>query len=147
MPMSRARRSSMISRVLIAVALTLGLAAVAAASVKSGSYSGTTKQKQKITFTLAKGSVSSVAFKINDTCPDKHILRVTVGPKYFPALRLDSKGNFSASVHPPNASNQPTSIKGTIKGKSATGSITDTTMSSKEHKLCHGHTTFAAKTK
>jgi hypothetical protein len=145
MPMPRARRS--ISRVLISVALTLGLTAVAAASVKSVSYSGTTKQKQKIAFSVASGKVSRIGFKINDTCPDKHILRVTIVPTYFPALALDAKGRFSASVHPPNAANQPTSIKATLKRKTVTGSISDTTMSTKEHKLCHGRTTFAAKTK
>lgn len=149
--MSRPRCGSLISRGLLAVAFTLVLAAVAVASVKTGSYSGSTKQHRKITFSVARqigsDAVNGVAFQINDTCPDKHILRVTVGKNYFPSLKVDSKGRFGATVHPPNAANQPTSIKGTISGKTTTGTISDTTMSAKEHKLCHGRTTFTAKTK
>ncbi len=146
--MSWARRSS-ISRVLTAAVLTLALAlaSVAAASVRSLSFSGVTKQKLRITFAVAKGSVSRFSFHINDTCPDKHMLKVTIGPAYFATLKLDAKGRFSASVHPPHAPNEPTSIKGTIKGRSATGLITDTTLSTREHKLCHGRTTFSATAK
>lgn len=145
--MSRARRSSMTARVLIAVALTLGLATAATASVKALSFTGVTKQKQKITFSVAKGSVSHLAFNIHDTCPDKHVLKVIVGATYFPALKLDAKGRFSISVHPPHEANQPTSIQGTITGKTAAGSISDTSMSTREHRLCHGSTTFTAMTK
>jgi hypothetical protein len=142
--MSRARRSSRISGVLSAAALTLALASVAAASVRSLSFSGVTKQKLRITFAVAKGSVSRFSFHINDACPDKHILytRVTTG-----ATSLDAKGRFAAVFYSPHAPNEPTSIKGTIKGKSATGSITDTTLSTRERKLCHGRTTFTATAK
>lgn len=152
--MLRARSSSFTSRMLVAVALSLVFAAVAAASVKSGGYHGTTNQRVVgarrhigIAFTVSNGNVSGIHFKINDTCPDGHILVVTVSKPYFPALPIGRKGKFSATVHPPNAATQPTSIRGTISGKTATGAISDTSLSPKEHRLCHGHTGFTAKTK
>jgi hypothetical protein len=134
--------SSVSLLLLIAVALTLVLAAVGTASVRSGSYSGSTKQNKKITFSVAKGKVSRIAFTIIDTCPGKRIIEVIIDSTSFPALKLDSKGRFSASIHPPHASNQPTTIKGTINGMNATGSITDASISIR---LCHGRTTFTAK--
>jgi hypothetical protein len=109
-----------------------------------GRYTGTTGQRQGITFSVSGHSVAGISVKLDDICPDGHTLRVTIGSGYFPALPIDNSGRFSATVHPPNAPDQPTTITGRITGTTANGSIADTTISQQELALCHGKTTFTA---
>jgi hypothetical protein len=130
-------------KALLAVVLALALSAVAGASIKSGNYGGKTAQKQKLTFTVSGGKVKHLKFVIDDRCPDGHVLHVT--DSGFPDMPIGRKGHFGGTFGPDTT--QPTTVHGTVSGKNATGSITDTSLSTREHKFCHGHTTFGASTK
>lgn len=123
----------------------------AASAAVAGHYTGRTDQGKSISIALSStslgfagpgGTVQGISLKLNDTCPDGRLLNVNIGNQYFPGLAVDKSGRFSGVVHPPNSPDQPTMIQGRFSGRQATGSITDTTISSTEKAYCYGITTF-----
>lgn len=139
------------TRVLLVVALCLGLTGTALAAFKSGKYKGTTAQtdvrtgkKFPITFKISGGQISKVDTTTRDSCPDGSGLRVHQNA--FKSAPINSKGKFTLTAGTPD---QPAVMKGKVKGKNASGTITDTTRANQADpsSACHASTTWTAKVK
>jgi hypothetical protein len=82
--------------------------------------------------------------KIDERCPDGHVLQEKIT---FPDMTVDAKGKYGGKFISGGQKNQPTVVSGKITGKKSTGSISDTSMSQREHRLCHGTATFTVTAK
>lgn len=138
------QRRLTLSRAVLVTMLAALCAATGGSAAGTENYSGRTAQHQNIKFSVSSQQVVGVTLKIEDTCPDGHTLIVTIGSSFFPPIAVSHSGDFAATVHPPGAPDQPTSIHGHISGAKVTGSVSDTSMSPSEMALCNGHTTFTA---
>jgi hypothetical protein len=137
--MSRVR-SALTAASLVVVSSLLLFAAVGVAAGGT-KYKGKTSQGRSIAFTLSGGKVKGLKATIDDRCPDGHILQETIT---FPDMKVNSKGNFGGRFGP---AGQTTALSAHIKGKKSTGSMSDTSLSKREHRLCHGSATFSIKAK
>jgi hypothetical protein len=111
----------------------------ASASASGVAYTGATSQGHALKFKVSGGKIVGLKYRMDDTCPDGHILTEVIA---FQPITITG-GRFSHTFGP---SGQPTSVSGKISGKHATGSIRDRSMSAREHALCHGSATFSAHT-
>lgn len=137
--MSRPRRLVM---GLSATALLMVPATIAVAAT-STLYKGKTSQHRKIRFTLSNGSVTGLKLKVDEKCPDGHILTETitiVSP--IPVTNGKFGGKF---VPTPNPHGEHTNIKGHFIGRKAKGSVSATNFSLREKRLCSGKTKFKTK--
>jgi hypothetical protein len=137
--MSRVRSALALTSLLVVSSLILFAAVSAAAG--SRKYTGKTSQGQPISFTLSSGRVKNLNVKVNDRCPDGHILQEAIT---FPSLTVAASGKFGGRFGP---AGQQTILNGKISGKKSTGSVSDTSLSRREHRLCHGSATFSIKAK
>jgi hypothetical protein len=112
-------------------------AAADSASARGVAYTGTTSQGEALKFKVSGGKVVGLKYRMNDTCPDGHILTEVIA---FQPITITA-GRFSHTFGP---AGQPTSVSGKISGKHAIGSVRDRSMSPREHALCHGSATFSA---
>jgi hypothetical protein len=141
---------------LTAAIATIGLLIMAsiAQSANGGKFNGHLGQRcfrrearckghEPVAFTLKGGAVVGMHFTIQDRCPDGHTLFVIEG--HYPAMGVVNS-RFGGSFRPvPYHTGEGSIIKGTISGARASGSIKDTSFSKREHRLCHGKTTFTAR--
>lgn len=123
----------------VTAALLSLLFAAAADSATGASYTGTTSQGRAVKFKVSGGKVVGFKYRINDRCPDGHILTEEIS---FQPIKI-TRGRFSHTFGP---TGQPTSVSGKISGKHVSGSMRDRSMSLREHALCHGSATFSAHT-
>lgn len=124
--------------VAIAVLTTFCWAAAAtAAGYSPGFYSGRTSQGRAITFLVANGKVTNLDTGIIDSC-DPGTYDVSLYPE---SASIDAAGNWSHRAA--ESPSQPTIYHGRLSGRSATGTITDTSDNSKG-KACHGQVSFHA---
>jgi hypothetical protein len=139
-------RSALSPRALFAVValLLMPAAAVNAAGSKARQFKGKTSQNQTLTFALQNGKVHALKFNMQDKCPDGH--KLVIG-ETFKDIAVSPAGKFGGTFTQPGHPHEPTVIKGKISGNHATGSVDDTTLSQREHKLCRGHTTFSVSAK
>jgi hypothetical protein len=125
----------------VAAALTLVAAGVAVGAA-AGSYSGKTSQNESVSFRLGSGSVSNFKIAIKDKCPDGHTLRVT---GHYPSMTVRG-GKFGGKFVPVGGhSGEKATLSGKVGGTKVTGTLTDTSFSSREGRLCHGSAKFSAK--
>jgi hypothetical protein len=122
-----------------AAADSASASASASTSTSGVSYTGTTSQGHALKFKVSGGKIVGLKYRMDDTCPDGHILTEVIA---FQPITITG-GRFSHTFGP---SGQPTSVSGKISGKHATGSMRDRSMSPREHALCHGSATFSAHT-
>jgi hypothetical protein len=135
-PSRRVRRPRAVAATVAATLLSL-LFAAAADSASRVSYKGTTSQGEALTFKLSAGKIVGLKYKMNDRCPDGHILTEDIS---FQPITV-TRGKFSHTFGP---AGQPTSVSGKFSGKQVSGSMRDRSMSPREHALCHGSATFKA---
>ena len=102
-----------------------------------GFYSGHTGQGRPITFLVANGEVTNLDTGIVDAC-NPGTYNVSLYPD---SSRINAAGSWSCrAAEDPS---QPTIYHGQLSGRSASGTITDTSDNSRG-KACHGYTTFRA---
>jgi hypothetical protein len=134
----------------LAAAFTLALSASALAAAKTGSYSGTSSNKEiylygdieprtdkgKVTFSVKSSPKRVVNFKLKDQqfmCgPGPHVVPVTVAK-----MKLNSSGRGKGTYKDPNVGEFKVAIKVTSTGR-ASGTITPVG-------LCSGVAKFSAK--
>jgi hypothetical protein len=124
----------------LVISMTTMLASPSVALAKGyapGFYSGRTSQGRSITFLVAAGQVTNLDTEIVDSCnPGTYDVSLYPNPS-----RIDAAGSWSRrSAEVPS---QPTIYHGQLSGRTASGTITDTSDNSRR-KACHGHTTFHA---
>jgi hypothetical protein len=134
-PSRRGRRRAVAAT--LAVSLVSLLVTATAQSASKESFTGTTSQGERVTFKISQGKVVGLRYKIDDKCPDGHILTETVS---YQPITIHN-GKISHSFGP---AGQKASVKATISGKHVNGSIADHSESPREHALCHGSATFHA---
>jgi hypothetical protein len=116
--------------------------AAAALAAGSGTYKGRTSQHQPVSFSISRGAVHSFKIVINDKCPDCHKLSVTAR---YPAMTI-SHGSFGGSFTPVGGHpGEHAKLTGTVGARKVTGSVSDTSYSPKERRLCHASVQFTAK--
>ena len=130
-----------------ALALALTIPAVAPAAT-GGKYKGETEQERPVTFKVSKGKVKSFEGGINVFCIGSGIeFNAVIPPK---AMKLKKGGKFSYEGRDKIDSTN-IEIKGKVKGKKASGSISMTysqyDASSGQFTGCSGKAKFKAKRK
>jgi hypothetical protein len=125
-------------RPLAAVLFALVLAApAAAAGYANGFYSGRTSQGKTLSFVVAHGKVSELVTQIVDSCHPGSVLE-TLTPHTASISRRDAWFHRAAELP-----RQPTIYHGRLRGRKASGTITDT--SDNTGRACHGHSRFSAR--
>jgi hypothetical protein len=130
------------------------LFATAAFSATSGTYKGKTSQHRDIRVIISAGSalpecrgaaqcVTGMHFKINEKCPDGHTLVDEERGFHMPIQGNRFSGSFRPAVSPHTG--EKTAINGQVSGRKVTGSISSTSFSNRERRLCHGNATFTAR--
>jgi hypothetical protein len=146
----RARRAGFTAAIATIALLILASIAQSATGVKfTGhtsqrclSHEGGCKGDETLGFTLSGGQVRGFHYTIQDRCPDGHTLLVTA--RKYPAMAVVNS-RFGGTFTPiPHFAGENSVIKGKVTGKRVSGSINDTSRSPREHRLCHGRTTFTA---
>ena len=125
---------------LILAGLCLITAGIANAAV-GGGFRGKTSQKQPISFTVSRGHVRQLDYRIVDTCPGgAKLINHDFG--FSPIRVAHSKfgGTFFDKAHHAKAV-----IKGTFKQGVVHGSILDQTRSATTHKICTGAAKFTVR--
>jgi hypothetical protein len=126
----------------LAAALLL-IPATIAWSATSTLYKGKTSQHRKIQFRLSNGSVTGLKLKVDEKCPDGHILTETITiVSAIPVTNAKFGGKF---VPTPNPHGEHTNIKGKFVGNKAKGSVAATNYSLREKTLCSGKALFKIK--
>jgi hypothetical protein len=121
------------------VVVVLAVLPVSAASA-STNYSGKTSQGQPVSFTVSHGAVANFKIIVNDRCPDGHTLSVT--NTYFD-MRI-TNGAYGGHFAPtPRVAGEQNTISGHIRGNTVSGTITDTSFSHREGRLCIGKATWS----
>jgi hypothetical protein len=134
--MRRGKRTGAVTAILLLISASAAVAAAGAA------YSGKTSQKQPVSFRVFGSAVHNFKIIVLDKCPDGHTLRVTAG---YPAMRI-KQGQFGGRFVPIGGhSGEKATLRGRVAGKKVTGSLSDTSFSSRESALCRGSTRFSAK--
>ena len=127
-------------RVLGASACAIALLAAASAyGAGAMSYRGTTSQGRAISFTVERGYVTGLAFRIIDRCSDGEGLLVhNFG---FPPIKISHNAfAVTSNAHP----GEPTVVHGQLSGNHVRGSLHDTTVYLQNGDVCTGTTTFVA---
>jgi len=128
------------------------LFATAAFSATIGSYKGKTSQNRKVSLTISAGGTTScqaaqcitgMRFKINEKCPDGHTLVDDERGFHMPIQGNRFSGSFRPAFSP--HAGEKTLINGQVSGRKVTGSISSTSFSNREGRLCHGNATFTAR--
>jgi hypothetical protein len=82
-------------------------------------------------------------FKVNEKCPDGHTL-VDDERGFHMAIQSNAfSGTFVPAMSP--HAGEKTVISGKLSGRKVTGSISSTSFSNRERRLCHGNATFTAR--
>ena len=124
----------------ISATLAVGVAAVASGAV-AGAYRGTTSQRKAVSFNLGSGEVRNFKIVILDKCPDGHTLQVT---GKYPTMKV-KQGKFGGRFVPVGGHRgEVATLKGTVGRRKVTGSLNDTSFSTRERALCRGSATFTA---
>ena len=132
----RAGRALLASLVVILVAAGSVLAAGAIG------YSGRTSQGQTVSFSISRGAVRNFKLVVHDKCPDGHTLSVNAT---YPAMTI-TRGSFGGAFAPVGGhAGERSRLQGTVGTSEVTGSVSDTSYSSRERRLCRGHTQFSAR--
>jgi hypothetical protein len=119
----------------------VSLVVAGAAFAAGGRYKGGTSQHQPVSFRIYLGAVRDFKIVIHDTCPDGHIL---IGNETFPTMNV-AHNEFGGSFAPVAAvPGEHATLHGTVRAREVTGSISDTSFSHRERKLCDGSATFTA---
>jgi hypothetical protein len=130
---------------MLGLVLAIGaLAAVApvALSAVAGRYAGKTAQGRQVKFRLSGGAVHGFTIKINDLCPDGHILIVT---EHYPAMAVKN-GHFGGPFVPTGGhAGEHSRLSGTVGKHRIFGKLVDVGFSHREGALCHGSTGWSAK--
>jgi hypothetical protein len=133
-------------RLLLVAVICLAIGGTALAASKSHSYAGTTAQTDPktgksypTTFKIAHGKIKGVDTHTLDTCPDGSLLHVHQNA--FKPAALDSKGRFTLRAGTPQ---QPAVMKGKVKGKQASGTLSDKTADTAGSGTCTAKTTWTA---
>ncbi len=126
-----------------AVVVLVSLAVVAGAALAAtGSYSGKTSQRQKVSFRISSGGVHNFKLVVLDRCPDGHLLGVTAT---YPTMQI-ANHRFGGTFAPVGGhAGEKAVLSGTVGRRSVTGSVHDTSYSPRERALCHGSATFTAR--
>jgi hypothetical protein len=139
-------------RTAVLATLFLLLFATAAFSATNGIYKGKTSQNKKASLTISAGNTAScqvaqcvtgMRFKINEKCPDGHTLVDDERGFHMPIQGNRFSGTFVPARNPQPG--EKTLISGNVSGKKVTGSISSTSFSTRERRLCHGTATFTAR--
>jgi hypothetical protein len=94
-----------------------------------------------VSFAISGGKAGSFNIVIGDRCPDGHILAVQSS---YPTMTLKN-GSFGGRFTPVRGHRgEGSTLNGRVSGQRVTGSIQDTSYSTREHRLCHGSVLFTA---
>jgi hypothetical protein len=107
----------------LAGGLSVGFLLVAASSAYAfvtGDFSGTTGQKQSISFHVGKGKVTRLQFHIKDTCPSGHVY--AIHDFNFPAIKINKSRKFDGRFSS-KTTNAQVEITGTVSSKQVKGQI------------------------
>lgn len=134
-----ARRVALRPLAAVLFALVLAVpAAASAAGYANGYYSGRTSQGKTLSFVVAHGKVSELFTQIVDSCHPGSMLEYLT-PHPAPISRRGAWSHRAAE-----SPRQPTIYHGRLRGRQASGTITDTT-DKKGGRPCHGHVRFSAR--
>jgi hypothetical protein len=127
----------------VATALVLAAGGSVAAGALSGAYSGKTSQRQRVSFSVSGGAVRNFAITTLDRCRNGH--RIAVHASRFTPMAI-THGRFHGTFTPIGGQpGEASTIRGKVKGRKATGSITDTAYDAAHGGLCLGKAHFKAR--
>ncbi len=96
------------------------VAASSAYAFVTGNFSGTTGQKQSISFRVGHGKVTKLQFHIKDTCPSGHVY--AIHDFNFPGIKINTKHKFDGRFKS-TTTNAQVEITGTVRSKQVKGQI------------------------
>jgi hypothetical protein len=120
-------------------AMIVVLLATSAQAAPEGRYAGLTSQGRPVSLMISQGMVRNLKFVVDATCPSHHVWHVTASG--FPPIRIDRSGfaeTFSSTK--PSATAK---VKGSVRGKDVSGSLTIKRFVAREHHYCRGSATFS----
>jgi hypothetical protein len=136
--------------------IALMLLASVAQSATGGSYAGHSTQRclsgesgcnghESVSFRVSGANVVGLTYKIQDRCPDGHLLIVLA--HHFPKIAI-ANSRFGGTFRPvPYHAGEQSIVRAKLSGKGASGTIKDSSFSVREKRLCHGSTAFTARRK
>jgi hypothetical protein len=98
------------------------VAASSAYAFVTGNFSGTTGQKQSISFHVGHGKVTKLQFHIQDTCPSGHVY--AIHDFRFPGIKINTKHKFDGRFKS-TTTNAQVEITGTVRSKQVKGQIVE----------------------
>jgi hypothetical protein len=134
--MIRMRSARVLAGAVVVISVLAFATAGYAASIHK--YSGKTSQNQPISFQTAHGYLTHLKFYITDKCPSGD--RWRIHDFSFPKFRV-RQGKFEQKFDAKHARAHAT-IKGTVTGHSATGTISERRFIAKEKHFCTGSAKF-----
>jgi hypothetical protein len=121
------------------IAVLLLISASAAYAAVSGSFSGTTNQKQSISMHVGHGSVTRLQFHVKDTCPSGHVY--IIHDLNFPGIKINKLHKFDAKFVSTSTKAQA-EISGTVSKSEIKGKVLDVHFIKSEHHNCTGVTRY-----
>ena len=105
----------------LAVVLLL-VAASSAYAFVTGTFSGTTGQKQSISFHVGHGKVTKLQFRIRDVCPNGKMY--VIHDFNFPFIKINTKRKFDGKFKS-TTTNAQVEITGTVQSKQVKGKLAE----------------------